>query len=954
MPHSKSVGVKGSSSSTRINNDEVEKWLVTPHVKHLYRNQIASVESILGKVLYVTFFNSEFPEIMELFKNIGWDNFITYQAKGYYPNVVRTFYANMERYENGIKTNLLGKDIHLTSTSLGKILRIKPGDFEVHIIKKQCIMAQGFTPQEFLPLVMTNTPVNFGHPPLYKQLSLKALILHKLITNNILPRSGLHSIFLAFILLSSHVGSMPRKSRSTYIVHMDESLMPKVFEANHHWYSSILNSISRAMPFEETNSSYIPQSRPTLVYTYHTVLHGFSAVLSIEELEALKKFTGFVSAYSDKTITLDTTHTSEFLSLNNFTGLWPVSNYGEDAIIGVVDTGVWPESQSFTDCGMPRVPARWKGICQEGEDFNSSMCNLKLIGARYFNKGVMAANPRFKIPMNSPRDIVGHGTHTSSIAAGSYVPSVSFFGYAYGTARGIAPHARVAMYKALWEKSYASDIVAAIDQAVVDGVDVISLSLGLAHLALYEDPVAIASFGAMEKGVFVSAAAGNTGPALGTLDNAIPWVLTVAAGSIDRRFAGTLKLGNKVTIAGWTLFPANAVVVDWPLIYDKALSACNSSVLLSNVPKNAAIICEEYKNTSPNDQLEHVAASGVPAAIFVSSDVTLSQFNFFPCPGIVISPNDAPTVIKYATTTENAIINMKFQETFLGTKRAPAASSYTSRGPSLSYPYVLKPDIMAPGTTVLAAWVPNVRTTRIAQSWELFSDYNILTGTSMACPHASAVAALLRVAHPEWTTAAIRSAMITTANPFDNTFQPIMDLGDTNLAFASPLVMGSGQVNPNQALDPGLIYDVTRQDYINLLCSTNFTKNQITTITRSSSYNCSSPNSDLNYPSFIALYNRKSSRSTTLVQNFQRIVTNVGSGQVTYTAKVIPPHNSIITVLPQTLVFKKMYEKCNYTLTVRYHSPMNGSVSFGWLIWVEKGGNRQVRSPIVVAPMMGA
>ncbi|PPD92423.1 hypothetical protein GOBAR_DD10667 [Gossypium barbadense] len=570
-----------------------------------------------------------------------------------------------------------------------------------------------------------------------------------------------HSLFLTSLLFTLRIHAA---SVNTYIVHMDKSFMPKVFASHHSWYSSIVDSL------KSTNN---PQSSPSLIYSYDSGAHGFSAVLSGDELETLKKSPGFVSAYLDRTVTVDTTHTPEFLSLNTYSGLWPASNYGEGTIIGVIDTGVWPESESYKDDGMSPVPSRWKGKCEEGQEFNSSMCNSKLIGAKYFNKGVIAANPGINISMNSARDTAGHGTHTSSTAGGNYVDGVSFFGYAKGTARGIAPRSKVAMYKVLWDEGrYSSDVLAGMDEAIDDGVDVISISMGFDGVPLYEDPIAIASFAAMEKGVIVSSSAGNWGPALGSLNNGIPWVMTVAAGTIDRDY------------------------------------------------------------------------------IFLSSNFTM------------------------------------------------------------------------------------------------------LSGTSMACPHASGVAALLKGAHPEWSAAATRSALVTTANPLDNTMKPIRDNGDVNLTFASPLAMGAGQIDPNQALDPGLIYDATPQDYVNLMCTMNFTQKQIMTITRSKSYDCSNPSSDLNYPSFIALYDPNVPKTS--VKIFNRTVTNVGEGSATYKVEIVQPEDSIIAVSPETLVFGKTYEKQCFRVSIKYRSTKTGKVSFGELVWIEANGKHKVRSPVVVSPVVSS
>jgi subtilisin family serine protease len=496
----------------------------------------------------------------------------------------------------------------------------------------------------------------------------------------------------------------------------------------------------------------------------------------------------------------------------------------------------------------------------------------------------------------------------------------------------------IAVYKVSWEiGTAASDYLAAMDQAVADGVDIISISLGRRRDSLYEDPIAIASFGAMQNGVLVSASAGNRGPEIASLHNGAPWLLTSAAGSIDRSFGGSLTLGNGIALTGWSMFPANALIEDMPLVYNTSFSACNSS--LADVPYDV-IICDTSNSLSV--QLDFVARSSVAAAIFISDDVFDTVF--FPYPGVVIGTKHERTVISYAENNTNPTATIRFLQTYLDVKPAPAAASYTSRGPAENNPGILKPDIMAPGTLVLAAFVPNTVTSLIGPNnyIRLTSNFNMISGTSMACPHSSAIAALLKGAHPEWSPAAIKSAMMTTASPLDNTRSPIKDQG-FNLEIASPLAMGSGQVDPNRALNPGLIYDTTRQDYINFICSMNFTANQTMTIIQSS-YNCSNASSDLNYPSFIALYGF--SQTGAMVRNFNRVVTNVGDAG-TYTAKVTAPKGSVVTVRPQKMVFKKMYEKQSYTLRIRYFVN-DSSVTFGSVVWSDDSGKYTVRSPIAV------
>ncbi|KAG6747699.1 hypothetical protein POTOM_047589 [Populus tomentosa] len=759
----------------------------------------------------------------------------------------------------------------------------------------------------------------------------------------------LYRLWICFITILYFTETLSQTDN--YIVHMDLSVMPKSFSGQHHWYLATLASVSDVADSSTVRAGEATSTASSkLLYSYTHVVNGFSASLTPSELQALKKSPGYISSIKDLPVKHDTTHSPKYLGLTPQSPAWKASNYGDGIIIGLVDTGAWPESESYNDHGMPEIPKTWKGECESGTQFNSLMCNKKLIGARFFNKGLIAKYPNITISMNSTRDTEGHGTHTSTTAAGNFVEGASYFGYAKGAASGVAPRAHVAMYKALWDEgSYTTDLIAAIDQAISDGVDVLSMSLGLDGLPLNEDPIALATFAAIEKNIFVSTSAGNEGPFHETLHNGIPWVLTVAAGTMDRGFDAVLTLGNGISITGSSFYLGSSSFSDVPIVF---MDDCHTmSELIKIGPK--IVVCEgAFDSNDLSDQVENVSSANVTAGVFITNFTDTEDFISNGFPVVIVSLKDGKTIIDYIKNSNSPQASAEFRKTDLGIEPAPRLTSYSSRGPSASCPLVMKPDIMAPGSLILAAWPQNIAVDT-NNSQPMFSNFNILSGTSMACPHAAGVAALLRKAHPDWSPAAIRSAMITTADTMDNTMEPIKDIGFGNrINPATPLDMGAGQVNPNKALDPGLIYDVNSTDYVRLLCATNFTEKQIQVITRSSSTDCSNPSSDLNYPSFIAFFNEKNSPSNlTIVREFRRTVTNVGDGISTYTVTVTPMSGLKVNVMPDKLEFKTKYEKLSYKLTIEGPALLDKTVTFGYLNWADAGGKHVVRSPIAATSL---
>ncbi|KAK6137640.1 hypothetical protein DH2020_028566 [Rehmannia glutinosa] len=563
-------------------------------------------------------------------------------------------------------------------------------------------------------------------------------------------------------------------------------------------------------------------------------------------------------------------------------GAWPVSNYGKNVIIGVIDTGITPNHPSFSDNGMPPPPAKWKGKCE----LNGTVCNTKLIGARNFVTNLSG------LP---PVDQEGHGTLTASTAAGNFVSGANVFGNANGTAAGMAPLAHLAVYKACsLNVCGESDILAAMDAAVEDGVDVISASLSRGPSRSSDDGVAIAAFAAIQKGTFVSYSADNGGPSSSTLASEFPWVLTVGASTIDRSLRAIALLGNGDKFEGGGVSPIGKE----QMVKDAggaAMILANDAVGGYNVIGDAHVI--------PAAHVSYAAGQKIKA---------------------------------YVNSTSTPTATIVFKGTIIGTKSAPMVASFSSRGPSLATPGILKPDIIGPGVSILAAWHMSMDN---KTNGKTNANFNMASGTSISCPHLSGIAALVKSAHPDWSPAAIKSALMTSAYQINLNGSLI---NDERLLPADVFAIVAGHVNPPKALDPGLVYDITPDDYIAYLCGLGYTEKEIAVITRRtiSCHGISIPEAQLNYPSFSIQLGMN-------ISMYSRTVTNVGDAESIYYLKMESVPGVDIVVQPAVLSFTEVNQKMTYRIFFS-RSAIRVNVTYvqGSIAWISL--THIVRSPISV------
>ncbi|KAK8611350.1 hypothetical protein V6N13_131404 [Hibiscus sabdariffa] len=703
-------------------------------------------------------------------------------------------------------------------------------------------------------------------------------------------------------------------------------------------------------------STVIPRADSERIYLtnhYNHAFTGFSAMLTDTEASELSGREGIVSVFEDPILQLHTTRSWDFLDgksnpkLKGGSYPYPPHKSNYDVIIGMIDGGIWPESPSFRDEGMGEIPTRWKGVCMEGPDFKISNCNRKLIGARCYNV-VQASNGNTTATQmrldKSPRDTVGHGTHTASIAAGAFVANASYHGLAQGTARGGSPSARIAIYKVCSEDGCpGSTTLKAIDDAVRDGVDIISISIGMSSLLqsdFLEDPIAIGAFHAEQMGVMVVCSGGNEGPDPNTIINAAPWIFTVGASSIDRDFQSSVLLGNGRTFQGSAINFSNLTRTEtYPLAYGKDIAAkyspisearsCYPGSLDPEQVKGKVIVCFNSFPVVSREIKKLVAEdAGAKGLILIDENERSAPFDSGPFPFTEVGSTIGYKILKYINSNKNPTATILPTAEIPRQKPAPVVAYFSSRGPSLLTENILKPDIMAPGVAILAAVIPKVEQGSTLDQKKL-AGYAIKSGTSMACPHVTGASAFVKSVHPKWTASMIRSALMTTATVQDNMEKP---LTNSSGSFAIPHETGAGEISPLKALNPGLVFETTSEDYLRFLCYSGSPEKTIRSMSKTN-FTCPRKASDdlisgINYPSISISRLAKSEGFRTI----KRTVTNVGLPNVTYTSIVQAPMGMDVKVSPKKITFVESVKRISFKVLFGGREASTG-YNFGSLTW---------------------
>ncbi|OCG76540.1 S8 family serine peptidase [Microbacterium sediminis] len=692
--------------------------------------------------------------------------------------------------------------------------------------------------------------------------------------------------------------------------------------------------------------------------TYQVTANGFAAELTAEQVATLRADKTVLGVFPDEIRTVDAVPSTEFLGLGSADGsggVWEatggVETAGEGIVVGVVDTGIAPENPSFageklkkqkqTPAGEPYTTGteivfpkadggEFRSTIVTGEEWDKHDYSTKIIGAQWFGEGFEAVTDDDYL---SPRDGDGHGSHTASTAAGNFGVDATVSGVDFGAITGVAPAAKIAAYKACWngpdpsttddDGCALSDLTAAIDTAVRDGVDVINYSIGGGSATTVLSPEDISFYNAAAAGVFVAVSAGNSGPGAATADHASPWYTTVAASTIPT-WEGTVELGDGFTAPGVTVSVPDGQTVTGDVVYAGDIPAAGAAAsdaalcLLGSVDDAAAagkiVICDRGSNARVEKSQEVAESGGIGAILTNVAPGESLDNDFHSVPTVHVAAEYRAAIVAYSRDAAAPVATLHSDNITDVVTPTPQVAGFSSRGPmNAETNDVIKPDVSAPGVAILAA---TTNGSKEAPTW------GILSGTSMASPHVAGLGALYLGEHPTMAPADIKSALMTTA------YDTVNGDGSPN---TDPFAQGAGHVDPTKMFEPSLVYSSGPIDWAGYLQGLGLA-------------NFGLPEEDLVAPSDLNLASIGIG-SLSAPETITRTITATEAGTYTATAEV---PGIDVTVEPSTVTLADG-ESATFTVTFAKADAPAEQWTTGFLTWT--GGTNDVRSPIAVYPV---
>lgn len=675
------------------------------------------------------------------------------------------------------------------------------------------------------------------------------------------------------------------------------------------------------------------------LHDYTIALNGFAAQMTHEQANKIAGMKGIRRVVPDVLRQKTTENSPTFLTLDGPAGPWATGFDGEGVVVGVIDSGIWPEHPSFADDGSYASPPVSAPPCEFGNIGHNAndaafTCNNKLVGARQMlttYRALIGADPD---EFDSARDDDGHGTHTASTAAGNAEVEASVLGTSRGIVSGIAHRSHVIAYKGLGNLGgFGSDLAAAIDQAVADGVDVINYSVGGGPSLTGADDIAYLY--AEDAGVFVATSAGNSGPGAGTVGGpgSVPWLTTVGASTQNRTFQG-----SAVSSGGWEFFGASitAGTAELSLVdaEDAGDNLCNPGALDPVKVAGKIVLCERGAIARVAKSEAVFLAGGAGMILFNSNDGQSEVTDTHWVPSVHIN-NTNGLVIKAYIDSEGAAAVASIYGGVSTPIDAPSMASFSSRGSNVVAEDIIKPDVTGPGVNILAGNTPFPDPGSVPG--ELFQS---ISGTSMSSPHVAGVFALIKQAHPDWTPAMAKSALMTTS------YQAVKK--EDGSSAADPFDMGAGHISPGgkakkgSVFEPGLVYNTDFLGYLGFLCDAEPSALSASTCPFLDSIGVPTDASDLNIAS-IGVAELPGSQTVT------RTVTSVASenGWRTYHVEVDEPPGYSVSVSPSSIKLKRGMS-ASYEVTITNETSPIGEWAFGSLTWAVPSGTYTVYSPIAV------